>query len=168
VILEGMVTTLSADGEVNVAPMGPHLPDLATADFPYRDPLTHFVLKPFCTSKTYRNLKHQGEGVLHITDDVLLLAQAAIGTPDPFPRLISASHVKGQVLADACRYAEFRVLSCEDDARRATFTVEVVHIGRLRDFFGLNRAFFAVVEASILATFALLQEYIHAGRERAP
>jgi hypothetical protein len=30
--------------------------------------------------------------------------------------------------------------------------VEVLHVGRLREFFGFNRAMFAVVEAAILAT----------------
>ena len=34
----------------------------------------------------------------------------------------------------------------------ATLTAEVVHAGRLRDFFGFNRAKHAVVEAAILAT----------------
>ena len=39
-ILEGIVTTVGQDGQVNVAPMGPHLPDLAASTtFPRRDPL---------------------------------------------------------------------------------------------------------------------------------
>ncbi|MFO0968092.1 MAG: DUF447 family protein [Gemmataceae bacterium] len=37
------------------------------------------ALRPYPTSQTYRNLKEHGEGVLHVTDDVLLLAQAAVG-----------------------------------------------------------------------------------------
>jgi hypothetical protein len=153
VILEGIVTTTAADGEVNVAPMGPHLPDLsADPSFPRRDPLEHFVLKPFRGSRTYANLTAHGEGVLHVTDDVLLLAQTAIGIPDPFPALIPASWVRGFILRDACRYAEFRVVSREEVSERAVFGVEVLHIGRLRDFFGFNRAMHAVVEAAILAT----------------
>ena len=152
-ILEGIVTTLGPAGEVNVAPMGPHLPDLsASLAFPRRDPLEHFILKPFRTARTYLNLKTHGEGVLHVTDDMLLLAQAAVGIPDPFPPLFPAAHIRGQVLRDSCRYAEFRVLSCEEQSERATFEVEVLHVGRLRDFFGFNRALFAVVEAAILAT----------------
>ncbi len=152
-ILEGIVTTIAPDGEVNVAPMGPHLPDLlADASFPRRDPLEQFVLKPFHTSRTCANLLAHGEGVLHVTDDVLLLAQAAIGTPDPFPPLLPAVHVHGFVLRDACRYAEFRVRTCAVVGGRATFEVEVLHIGRLREFFGFNRAMFAVLEAAILAT----------------
>ncbi len=71
VILEGIVTTLSPDGTLNVAPMGPRIdPDMN---------MTRFVLRPFHTSTTYHNLKARGEGVFHVTDDVLLLAQTAIG-----------------------------------------------------------------------------------------
>jgi uncharacterized protein len=146
VILEGLVTTVSAGGEINVAPMGPHVPDDVT------DPLRHFVLKPFQTSQTYRNLTAHGEGVLHITDDVLLLAQAAVGTPDPFPALFPAATIRGQVLRDACRYAEFRVSGRQEQGPRATFEVEILRVGRLRDFFGFNRAKHAVLEAAILAT----------------
>ncbi len=152
-ILEGIVTTVAPGGEVNVAPMGPHLPDLlASPDFPRRDPLCSFVLKPFCGSRTYANLAAHGEGVLHVVDDALLIAQAAVGVPEPFPDLLSASHVRGFVLRDACRYAEFRITGCEVRGERATFAVEVLHVARLRDFFGINRALFAVVEAAILAT----------------
>jgi hypothetical protein len=146
-ILEGIVTTLAADGTVNVAPMGPHI------DPPASDgTLTHFVLRPFRTSQTYANLKAHGEGVLHVTDDVLLLARAAVGALDPLPPLLPAAHVRGWVLAGACRYHEFRVLACDDTAERVRFEAEVMHTGRLRDFFGFNRAKHAVVEAAILAT----------------
>jgi hypothetical protein len=131
--------------------MGPHVLD-GPADGPAHDPLRHFVLKPFRSSQTYRNLKGHGEGVLHVVDDVLLLAQAAVGTPEPFPEVRPAQHVRGFVLADACRYAEFRVTACDDRAERATVQVEVAHVGRLRDFFGFNRARHAVLEAAILAT----------------
>ena len=115
-ILEGIVTTVSPEGEVNVAPMGPHLPGLsADPSFPRSDPLEQFILKPFRGSRTYANLAAHGEGVLHVTDDVLLLAQSATGVPDPFPNLIPASRVRGYVLRDACRYAEFRVSTREED-----------------------------------------------------
>lgn len=141
-ILEGIVTTVSPSGEVNIAPMGPRVePDMR-----------HFLLRPFPTAQTYRNLKAHGEGVLHVTDDVLLLAQSAVGKIDPPPRLVPAITVKGFVLADACRYYEFRVLEMDESEQRVRLPVEVVHTGRLRDFFGFNRAKHAVVEAAILAT----------------
>jgi uncharacterized protein len=146
-ILEGIVTTVSTEGDVNIAPMGPHVRlDPATGE------LVRFVLRPFRTAQTYANLMAHGEGVLHVTDDVLLLARAALGALDPPPVLRPALHVRGWVLADACRFHEFRVIAHDDQTERARFEAEVVHTSRLRDFFGFNRAKHAVVEAAILAT----------------
>jgi uncharacterized protein len=141
VILEGIVTTLSTEGLLNVAPMGPKVePDMQ-----------RFVLRPFQNSTTFSNLKTQGEGVLHVTDDVLLLARTAIDLPvDVATR--AADVVRGQILLGACRYYEFRVSSLDDREERTTIHAETVAQGRLRDFFGLNRAKHAVVEAAILAT----------------
>jgi hypothetical protein len=145
VILEGIVTTLSLGGALNVAPMGPRIdPDLSMAQF---------VLRPFHTSTTYHNLKARGEGVFHVTDDVLLLAQTAIGTaPCPMPAARAADVVAGQILTDACRYYEFRVIELDDREERTSILVETVAQGRQREFFGFNRAKHAVVEAAILAT----------------
>jgi hypothetical protein len=145
VILEGIVTTLSADDMLNIAPMGPRVdPDLG---------LARFVLRPFRSSTTYENLRSRGEGVFHVTDDVLLLAQTAIGVaPQPPPRTRLADVVDGQILLDACRYHEFRVVELDDREDRATIAVATVAEGRMRDFFGFNRAKHAVVEAAILAT----------------
>jgi uncharacterized protein len=147
VILEGIVTTLSLEGALNIAPMGPRIdPDLSMA---------RFVLRPFHTSTTYHNLKARGEGVFHVTDDVLLLAQTAIGAaPLPAPTTRATDVIAGQVLADACRYYEFRVVELDDREERTAIVVETVAQGRLRDFFGFNRAKHAVVEAAILATRA--------------
>jgi hypothetical protein len=141
-ILEGIVTTLSSAAAVNIAPMGP----VVDAG------MKRLVFRPFPTAQTCRNLRETGAGVFHVTDDVLLLARAALGSVEPLPELMPATHVKGLVLADACRYYEFRVVSLDDTQERWRIETEVVHAGRLRDFFGFNRAKHAVVEAAILAT----------------
>src|SRR5882762_9879185 len=103
-ILEGLVTTLNADGSPHLAPMGPRV----EADF------SRFVLRPFPTSGTYRNLLAHPEGVIHVTDDALLIAKAALGAVDPLPALKPAEKVKGFVLVDACRHYEFTVRSIDD------------------------------------------------------
>ena len=141
-ILEGLVTTLDADGEIHLAPMGPYLEG---------PEFQQFELRPFATSQTYLNLRRHGEGVLHVTDDVLLLAQAAIGQAR-VPSCEPTQSVRGFVLADCCRYFEFRVTTCDESQERVRMTAEVVHAGRKRDFFGFNRAKHAVVEAAIFAT----------------
>jgi hypothetical protein len=80
-ILEGIVTTLAGDGAVNIAPMGPRLgPPFVL------EPGTAFDLKPFATARTWANLKDHPEGVLHVHDDVLLLARAALGPSSRRPR----------------------------------------------------------------------------------
>ena len=58
VILEGIVTTADSQGQVNIAPMGP----LVEAS------MEAFVLRPFQTSQSFRNLKISGHGVLHVVD----------------------------------------------------------------------------------------------------
>jgi hypothetical protein len=146
-ILEGVVTTLGPDGAVNVAPMGPRLRP------PYLlDPPARFELRPFRTARTYANLRDHPEGVLHVTDDVLLLARAAVGPVEPPPDLLPAATVRGAVLAGACRAYEFRVRSADESEERVRLECEVTQARRLRDFFGFNRAMHAVLEAAILAT----------------
>jgi len=140
-IVEGIVTTLEPTGCVHLAPMGP-LVDSG---------IQHLVLRPYRTSQTFANLKAHGEGVFHVTDDVLLLARAAMGAAE-VPALLPAARVRGFILQDACRYYEFRVKSVDDDQERTRLEAEVVSCGRLRDFLGFNRAKHAVVEAAILAT----------------
>ncbi len=141
-ILEGIVTTLGPDGTVNIAPMGPRV-DTG---------MKRFLLRPYRSAQTYRNLKAHGEGVFHVTDDVLLLARAAVGSVEPAPAFVLASHVRGFIIQDACRYYEFKVAALDDREERIRIEIEVLHSGRLRDFFGFNRAKHAVVEAAILAT----------------
>lgn len=141
-ILEGIVTTVSADGVVNIAPMGPRV-------VPSMD---RFLLRPFQTAQTFRNLQLHGDGVLHVTDDVLLLARAALGPVTPLPALRPAQVIEGSILSDACRYYEFRVVRLDASTERASIEVETVQRGWIRDFFGFNRAKHAVVEAAILAT----------------
>jgi uncharacterized protein len=141
-ILEGLVTTVNPDGTPHLAPMGPRV----------SPEMTCFTLKPFNASTTFQNLKRLPEGVLHITDDVLLLARAAVGAVDTFPEHHQAIHVNGNVLTGACRYFEFRIVELDESNDRVRLEAEVIHSATLRDFFGFNRAKHAVLEAAILAT----------------
>ncbi|HVC92457.1 MAG TPA: DUF447 domain-containing protein [Pirellulales bacterium] len=141
-ILESLVTTLNDDSSLHVAPMGPRVePDMR-----------RIVLRPFQTATTFHNLKHRGQGVMHVTDDVELLARAAVGRVDPPPETLPAASVEGRILSGACRWYAFRVVSLDDSHERATIVADVVDWGAIRDFFGFNRAKHAVVEAAILAT----------------
>jgi hypothetical protein len=141
-ILEGMVTSRSQTGEWNLAPMGPLV-----------DPeMTQLVLRPFQTSRTFQNLKETRCGVFHVVDDVLLLAKAAISQLRDLPETFPAEKIDGAVLQSACRWYEFEIESIDVSEQRTVMQARVVHQGRIRDFFGLNRAKHAVLEAAILAT----------------
>jgi len=141
-IVEGIVTTVNADGNAHVAPMGPRTdPGFQT-----------LLFRPYTSSTTYRNLKRTRQGIFHITDDVELFARAAVGRMEAMPKLIPAGEVDGHILADACRWFAFRVLVVDDAIEPARMRAAVVDRGTLRDFLGFNRAKHAVVEAAILAT----------------
>ncbi|MCA9070030.1 MAG: DUF447 family protein [Planctomycetaceae bacterium] len=141
-ILEGIVTTQNADGCINIAPMGPHVDD----------EFSTLLLRPFQTSTTYQNLKRQPCGVFHVIDDARLLARAAIGCWVKKPETRRAEKIEGAVLTEACRWYEFEVHELNDREERTTIQTRVIHTGRLKDFFGWNRAKHAVLEAAILAT----------------
>lgn len=130
-ILEGLVSSRNPDGTPHLAPMGPHVEGV---DF------KQFVLRPFPTSQTYQNLLMHPEGVLHVTDDALLIAKAAIDK-------------EGLTITESHRYYEFRVTSIDNSEQRIRMTCDVVHQGQgTRPWFGFNRARHAVLEAAILAT----------------
>lgn len=141
-LLEGVVSTTDTDGAVNIAPMGPIVDKT----------MSSLRLRPFRTSTTFANLAATRCGVLHVTDDVLMIARAVTNQLDPLPTTVPAEVVCGHVMTSACRWYEFQVESIDDTSERTECRARVVHQGRLRDFFGFNRAMHAVLEAAILAT----------------
>ncbi len=141
-ILEGIVTSRNDDGSINIAPMGPIVDES----------LAWLRLRPFQTSTTFHNLRRRRVGVFHVVDDVLLLARGAIGRLTIPPETRPAEVVDGAVLAEACRWYEFEVEAIDESHERSEIAARVVHMGRIRDFFGFNRAKHAVLEAAILAT----------------
>lgn len=140
-ILEGIIVTVDSNGKPNIAPMGPRV----TRD------LSRLVLRPFQTSQTYQNLKASGVGVFHVTDDVLLLAQAALGERVD-AALVAVDDHSCPRLADTCRWLALRARAIDDSSERAQVECDIVGSGEVRPFWGFNRAKHAVLEAAILAT----------------
>lgn len=140
-IVEGLLTTENVDGTVNVAPMGPMVDQR----------LSRFLLRPFPGSRTYDNLFRTRKATFHITDDVELIAQGAIGSIHP-PPPVSRTADGYYVLEDCCRWYELRVVEADSSGPRAELICEVLDQGTRRDFLGFNRAKHAVLEAAILAT----------------
>ena len=136
------MTTLNPDGSVNCGAMGVEWGD------------ARIVIKPYPGTRTLRNLRATGAAVVHLTDDLLLFSQAALG--DPRPPTHPATAIDGAVLDDACSWREVRVEAIDDSGERARISTAVVGSGSGREFLGLNRARHAVLEASILASRAHL------------
>ena len=137
-ILETIVSTIDAAGRPNFAPMG-----IAVGG-------ERVLLRPFRGTSTWQNLQEVGEGVINVTDNVLLFARCALDTPVPENR--PARAVRGLVLRDVCHWKEFVVESKDLGGERGRFSGRVVCEGRRRDFVGFNRARHAVIEATILVT----------------
>ena len=137
-IIESIVTTISADGHINCAPMGVEWDDEV------------IVLKPFLDTATYRNVIALRSAVVNLTDDVRVFAQAAIS--NPLYATVPASVVKGVVLADCCSWRELEVRAIDSTPPRSRIETAVVHRGFRREFIGFNRACHAVLEAAIYAT----------------
>ena len=130
-ILEGLVSSTRADGSPHLAPMGPEV-DAA---------MDQLVLKPFQTSTTYQNLKRSGRR--SVSRD---RRRRAIGPLGDRRRRAGAAVARRRspaqgdwILADACRWYAFRVVSIDDSQERVRMEAEVIETGRLRDFCGFNR-----------------------------
>ena len=141
-LIETVVTTAGGDGVVNCAAMGVRWGE------------DELVFWPFDATRTLRNLRARGEAVVHLTDDVLLFVQAALGRPQPAMR--PAGTVAGWVIEDVSAWREVVVTDIApagDGRARSRVTARVVAAGQgTQPPLGLCRARHAAVEASIAAS----------------
>jgi len=142
-LIETVVTTIGRDGVVNCAAMGVRWGE------------EELVFWPFDATRTLRNLRAHGEAVVHLTDDVLLFVESALGHPRPATR--PATVIDGAVIEDVGSWREVVVIeivpSASSELPRSTVRARVVASGRgSRQPLGLCRARHAAVEASILAS----------------
>ena len=142
-LLEGVVTTINDADQTNIAAMGPRVAE----DF------SAILLRPFEGTATLANLVARGCGVLHVTDDVMLIASAALDHwPAGPPALVDVPNSACRRLADCCRWYAFDVIDMHQRSPRSEVICRVRSNATLREFFGFNRAKHAVIEAAILAT----------------
>src|SRR4029079_15501294 len=109
VIVETIVTTRDASGQVNVAPMG--------VEWDPSEDDTRIVLKPFLETATYRNVTATRSAVINLVDDVRIFARAAISNP-VYPTM-PAAVVKGVRLADCCSWRELEVQAIDSTPPRS-------------------------------------------------
>jgi hypothetical protein len=138
-IHEVVVTTVSTDGRVHIAPMGPHADDAGRV-----------LLKPFKPSTTLANVLATGCAVVNMTTDVRVFAGCVTGRRD-WP-LVPAERVRGMRLAGALAHRELELVSHADDDTRPVLTMRVVHAATHAPFPGFVRAQGAVVEGAVLVS----------------
>jgi len=137
-IRECIVTTVSDDGSVHIAPLG------------LIEDGEGWIIAPFRPSATLDNLRTTPYAVASLTDDVLVFAGCLTGNKDWPTR--PAEHVPGARLENALAHLELAVESVEEDELRPRFHCRIVHEGNHAPFKGFNRAQAAVIETAILAT----------------
>lgn len=141
-ILEGLISTVDEAGRPHLAAMGPRVDD----DF------SRFEIRPYLTSSTARYLASTPFAVFHVTDDVELIAATVAGRQPTAEQWQPAAAIPGYILTAACRAYELKVVHRSDAEPRGMMVCAVERVHRFRDFFGLNRAKHAVIEAAILAS----------------
>lgn len=137
-IHETVVTTVSPEGVVHVAPMG------VVAD------ARTILLKPFRPSVTLDNVLASGSAVVNFTTDVRIFAGCVTGRKD-WPTL-PAEVVKGARLVATLAHCELRLIEQRDDPQRPQLLMQRIHEVRHADFQGFNRAQAAVLEAAVLVS----------------
>ena len=138
VILETIVTTLSAGGTPYIAPMGVRVEGGL------------YLIAPFRPSRSLDNLLRHGQAVINYTDDVRVFAGFHTGRRD-WPT-VPARTVRGFRLAQALAHVEVEVGRWENDEVRPRIYCREVARETHAAFQGFNRAQAAVVEASILVS----------------
>ncbi len=137
-IVETVITTISAEGRVHLAPLG-----LIEAG-------AHWVVAPFVPSTTLANIRAVPEAVASHVTDVRVIAGCLTGRRDWPLMPVPGSPVPR--LAAALSHWHLRVAHVAEDAARPRFQCETVGQGMHAPFTGFNRAQAAVLEAAILVS----------------
>ncbi|MGZ5849208.1 MAG: DUF447 domain-containing protein [Methyloceanibacter sp.] len=147
-IRETIVTTVSGEGRVHIAPLGLIAEGLGPEHLGAEG--EGWIIAPFRPSTTLDNLRSNPFAVANFTDDVLIFAGCLTGKRDWPTR--PATLVPGVVLEGALAHAELEIVEVEEDEQRPRFHCRVVHRASHAPFKGFNRAQAAVIEAAILAS----------------
>jgi hypothetical protein len=137
-IREVIVSTMSLEGCIHLAPMGIHVLEEG------------MLLMPFRPSTTLENVLATGVAVMNATDDVRVFSGCLTGRRD-WP-CVPSDRVVGCRLESALSHTELKLQRVEEDPLRPKLYCTVAHEAQHRPFKGFNRAQFAVIEAAILVS----------------
>jgi hypothetical protein len=137
-IVETIVTTANADGEVHIAPLG-LIEDGA-----------RWIIAPFKPSKTFDNLQTNPVAAASHTDDVRVFAGCVTGRK-LWP-LVPTTTINGGRLTHCVSHWELKVEDVIEDEMRPRFACAIVHTEMHEPWQGFNRAQAAVLELAVLVT----------------
>lgn len=137
-IRESIITTVNAQGQVHIAPIG----IIEEGD--------GWVIAPFRPSATLDNLSQVPFAVANYTDDARIFAGCLTGRKD-WPT-VPVSGFKVPRLEAALAHSVLEVVSVDDDSTRPRHFCRVVAEETHAPFTGLNRAKSAVLELAILVS----------------
>ena len=112
-IVETIVTTANATGEVHIAPLG------------LIENGARWIIAPFKPSKTLDNLRENPFAAASHTDDVRVFAGCVTGRKT-WP-LVPAHTIKGGRLAECVSHWELKVENVIEDELRPRFICAIVH-----------------------------------------
>jgi hypothetical protein len=137
-IVETIVTTMTADGLVHVAPLGL----IAESD--------RWIIAPFSPSRTLDNLREVPFACASHTSDVRVFAGCITGRKE-WPT-VGATTIRAARLAHCVSHWELAVERVVEDVQRPRFVCRVAHAGSHAPWTGHNRAQAAVIECAVLAS----------------
>jgi hypothetical protein len=137
-IVETIVTTMDAGGQVHVAPLG-LIEDGA-----------HWIVGPFKPSRTLDNLRAHPFVTASHTDDVRVFAGCVTGRKDW--ATVPAVKIAGGRLKDCVAHWELKVVKVIEDEVRPRFVCERLLSESHKPWEGFNRAQAAVLELAVLTT----------------
>jgi hypothetical protein len=137
-IREAIVTTVNAQGQPHIAPLGL----IAEGE--------GWVLAPFHPSTTLENLRQAPFAVANFTDDVRVFAGCLTGRRD-WP-LTPAAVVAAPRLKSTLSHLELVVVEVREHELRPRFACRVAHQASHAPFEGFNRAQAAVIEGAIVVS----------------
>ena len=137
-IRETILTTISPDGMVHIAPLG------------IIEDGEGWIIAPFRPSQTLSNLEASGVAVVNYTDDALIFAGCLTGRKD-WP-LVSVDACPVPRLEAALAHDVLTVQRVEGSEERPRFHCAVTASGQHAPFQGMNRAKAAILEAAILVS----------------
>jgi hypothetical protein len=138
-IRECIITTVSAQGRVHIAPLG------------LIEDSDGWIIAPFRPSATLDNLEAVPCAVANYTDDARVFAGCLTGRKD-WPTVTAGDGFVVPRLTAALAHAELEVTRVTPDDQRPRFHCRVVKEAIHAPFRGMNRARAAVVEAAILTS----------------